>query len=230
MKRNLMILAMVLSLTMILAACGVREEVEPSGGATTSTETEDTMDESKDEPKEEVNDTETEDAQADTEEPEPEPEEEPEETSDKSEPSDGPLLPVGMSDGRGNELDFSDYEGKLLLVNFFGTWCHFCMEEMPDFQKFTEEYGDQATIVLVNALETESTDMAGVHEWYDSSGYTMPMIIDEDRSKTLDFYSAIQGYPTTFVYDENHNFLGYVGGKMEYAMLEQIVADYGPQQ
>lgn len=222
-----MILAMVLSLTMILAACGVKEEDKPAGNASTTTETE--------EPEAEVEEAAEQNDEVATDE-EPEATEEPEETeekedeSNKSQPSDGPLLPVGMTDGRGNELNFDDYEGKLLLVNFFGTWCHYCMEEMPDFQKFTEEYGDKATIVLVNALETENIDMAGVHDWYDSSGYTMPLIIDEDRSKTLDFYSVIQGYPTTFVYDADHNFLGYVGGKMEYSMLEQIMVDYGSDQ
>lgn len=139
-------------------------------------------------------------------------------------------LPDALPDGRGNMISFSDYEGKLLFVNFFGTWCTYCMQEMPDFQKFTEEYSDQATIVIVNALETEGGKTAeDIVAWYDGNDYTMPMVIDEDKSKTMDFYGAIQGFPTTFVYDENQIFLGYIPGMMDYAMLEQIVDTYAGQ-
>lgn len=225
MKKSLFIIAALLVLTMVLTACGVDKSLsdtnESSAGSSVKTEAETTEDEVEptkvdEEDTEEVDETET---SEETDEPDPEPEEEAK--------TEGPMLPVGMSDERGNAVDFSDYEGKLLLVNFFGTWCHYCMEEMPDFQKFTDNYGDQATIVLVNALETENVGIEGVHEWYDSEGYTMPMVIDVDRSKTEEFYGAIQGFPTTFVYDADQNFLGYVGGMMEYEMLEQIVADYG---
>ncbi|MDA3847501.1 MAG: redoxin domain-containing protein [Vallitaleaceae bacterium] len=142
--------------------------------------------------------------------------------------SDGPvlILPEGLPDGRDGIVDFADYEGKMLFVNFFGTWCTYCMQEMPDFQKFTDNYSDKATIVIVDALETESIDMQGVVDWYNENGYTMQLAFDTDKSKTAEYYGAIQGFPTTFVFDEDQNFLGYIGGMMDYTMLEQIMTDY----
>jgi cytochrome c-type biogenesis protein len=131
-------------------------------------------------------------------------------------------LPVSLPDGRGGELEFADYKGKMLFVNFFGTWCTYCMQEMPDFQKFTDNYSDEATIVIVNALETENIDMQGVVDWYNESGYTMPMAIDEDQSKTIEFYGAISGFPTiSRIYTWNDG-LYFVGTNYERLLYEII--------
>jgi cytochrome c-type biogenesis protein len=159
---------------------------------------------------------------------EPEQEEVPEEDNQSS---DGPdlILPVELPDGRGGMTSFSQYEGKMLFVNFFGTWCTYCMQEMPDFQTFTENYSDSATIVIVNAFETEDITMDEVVEWYNENGYSMPMVFDEDQSKTAEFYGAIQGFPTTFVFNEQQEFLGYIGGMMDYSMLEEVMTNYSGQ-
>ena len=219
MKKIITMIMVVTLLSVILAGCSSEPDVEriEVGGSTTEGV----------EPSDEVDDSEPaveEDTQPEPTE-EPDVEEEAEETSEESELA----LPDFLPDGRGNDIAFSDFEGKMLFVNFFGTWCTYCMQEMPDFQRFTEAYGDQATIVIVNALETESISMEEVVEWYDDNGYTMPMVFDEDKSKTLDYYGAIQGFPTKFVFDENQNFLGYIPGMMEYSMLEEIMATYSGQ-
>jgi len=142
--------------------------------------------------------------------------------------TDGPvlLLPEPLPDGLGGLVDFNNYKGKMLFVNFFGTWCTYCMQEMPDFQKFTDNYSDSASIVIVNALETENIDMQGVVDWYNENGYTMQLAFDVDKTKTGEYYGAIQGFPTTFVFDGDQNFLGYIPGMMDYTLLEQIMTDY----
>lgn len=226
MKKLSGLIALLAAMVLVLSACSSepQEDLSTAGTQVDS----DTKAEA---PTEDTDVAETEDvAEEDTQvAEEPAVEEEPE--AEETVANEGPALPVSMPDGRGNEIEFDQYKGKLLLVNFFGTWCTYCMQEMPDFQKFTENYSDVANIVIVNALETEKAGVGveGVVEWYEDNGYTMQMVIDEDKSRTIDFYGAIQGFPTTFVYDADQNFLGYIPGMMDYALLESIVSEYGPQ-
>lgn len=215
---------MVLTLTgVLLAGCAEEPTVKEMDVETSENDDADASGASTDTPVDEGDNTEaTQETDEDT--------EEVEETSNESSEENELPLPDALPDGRGNMISFSDYEGKMLFVNFFGTWCTYCMQEMPDFQKFTEEYADTATIVIVNALETEGgKTMDDIVEWYDENGYTMPMVIDEDKAKTMDFYGAIQGFPTTFVYSEDQQFLGYIPGMMDYATLEQIMDAYSGQ-
>lgn len=57
-----------------------------------------------------------------------------------------------MQDGTAQKL--SDLRGRLVLVNFWATWCAPCKEEMPDLQRIADERGDQVVVVGVNKLET----------------------------------------------------------------------------
>ena len=43
-------------------------------------------------------------------------------------------------DSEGNEVQLSDYVGKPIVLNFWATWCYYCKEEMPDFDKAYEAY------------------------------------------------------------------------------------------
>ena len=59
-----------------------------------------------------------------------------------------------MTDQYGNIHALSDYEGKVIFLNFWGTWCPPCRAEMPDIQKLYEEYasqGDDAEVVILGA-------------------------------------------------------------------------------
>lgn len=138
-------------------------------------------------------------------------------------------LDFELSDGRGNQVNLNDYKGngKVLFVNFFTTWCHFCMDEMPEFQKAVDTYKDNLQVLIVDVnFDSAEKSVADVVKWYDNEGYTIPMVIDEDGSKTSEFYPYVQGYPTTFVYGPDGSFLGYLSGAMDETMISQIMDQY----
>lgn len=152
------------------------------------------------------------------------------ETSEKTteETTENPLpINFEMSDGRGNLVNLSEYnKDKILFLNFFTTWCGYCMEEMPGFQKIYEKYSDDIEIVIVNVNhDPGEVSVDEVLKWYDESGYTFPMVIDEDGIKMEAFYPYVEGYPTTFVYDKDGSFLGYIPGALDETTMTQIIED-----
>jgi thiol-disulfide isomerase/thioredoxin len=57
-----------------------------------------------------------------------------------------------MAGGHAHQL--SELRGRVVLVNFWATWCAPCKEEMPDLQRLADEYGDAVTVLGVNKLES----------------------------------------------------------------------------
>lgn len=76
----------------------------------------------------------------------------------------------------GGELTLSDYEGKVILLNFWATWCGPCVREMPAFPQLLEKYGDDLAVVAVDLREDSETVAAFIAE----KGYDFPVVLDTD--------------------------------------------------
>lgn len=126
-----------------------------------------------------------------------------------------------LDDGKGNEYSISDYKGKLLLVNFFTTWCTYCVEEMPHFQKIYDKYRlDDVAILGVNVI-TDANEMPkeDVLNWIAEKKITFPIVFfDDDEEAIKNYY--INGYPTTYVIDKEGYIVGYVNA-LDEEMLEK---------
>lgn len=149
--------------------------------------------------------------------------------ADLSDEEKAKLFPINfeLADSKGTPFNLADHEGKILFLNFFTTWCGYCMDEMPEFQKTYESYKDDIEIVIVNVnFDAGEKSKEDVIAWYDDAGYTFPMVIDEEGDKTADFYSYIQGYPTTFIYGPDGSFLGYLSGALDEPTMLQIIEKY----
>lgn len=108
----------------------------------------------------------------------------------ESSPSDGgkkePLAPVEVGDEYrdftvtltdGTEFTLSDHEGSVILLNFWATWCGPCVREMPAFPMLLEKYGEELTLLAVNAGEAEKT----VKSFLEKNGYEFPVAADPDN-------------------------------------------------
>ena len=74
----------------------------------------------------------------------------------------------------GSEFTLSDHEGKVILLNFWATWCGPCVGEMPAFEQLQETYGEDLVLLAVNSGEDEGTVKAFLEE----NGYTFPVALD----------------------------------------------------
>ncbi len=93
----------------------------------------------------------------------------------------------------GGTFILSEHKGKVVLLNFWATWCGPCVGEMPAFQDLYEEYGDKIKILAVNCME----DKASVDQFIQDTGYTFPISYDEDGTVCYTYPSS--GIPYTLV-------------------------------
>ncbi len=110
-----------------------------------------------------------------------------------SEGDTAPDFTASLTDG--TVFTLSEQQGKVVLLNFWATWCGPCVREMPAFEKLHEEYGEDVAILAVNCMEDEGI----VDAFLDESGYTFPIAYDTEGDIILKYPS--QGIPYTLVID-----------------------------
>lgn len=89
------------------------------------------------------------------------------------------LLNTIMEDGEGNRTSFYHLLNKPTIINVWASWCPPCREEMPYFQSFYEEYGDQIDFIMINGIGSRPTEtMEVAKSFLSESNYTFPVYYD----------------------------------------------------
>jgi peroxiredoxin len=108
----------------------------------------------------------------------------------------GPAPEVALTDLQGREVHLSDFRGKVVLLNFWATWCKPCKEEMPAMQASYDKLRDKGFVVLaVNELE----DTERVAEHIRTHHHTFPVVMDHNN-KVANRYGVV-GLPASFLID-----------------------------
>lgn len=119
-----------------------------------------------------------------------------------------PIEDFELEDLNGSKIRLSDYKGKIVLLNFWATWCPPCRQEMPYFQEIYEEYKDDDVVVLtVNSTSVElrgGTDSEqaekNAREFVKDNGYTFPVLLDKN-DEVWAIYQQ-RGIPANYVIDK----------------------------
>ncbi|OLN23270.1 thiol-disulfide oxidoreductase [Domibacillus antri] len=98
-----------------------------------------------------------------------------------------------LTDLDGEQHRLSDYEGKGVFLNFWGTWCEPCKKEMPYMEKLAKEYEGQVEVLAVNVGESNFQ----VKNFAEQYGLTFPIAID--KGKEVQETYGINPLPTTFM-------------------------------
>lgn len=93
----------------------------------------------------------------------------------------------------GGSITLSDYQGKLVFINFWATWCIPCRDEMPSMQTLWERYKDQDFVILGVAADHNTKQVAEFVEEFDLS---FPILLDTD-GKVRNTYEVV-GLPMTY--------------------------------
>lgn len=120
-----------------------------------------------------------------------------------------------VQDWDGNEVKFSDYVGKPIVLNFWAHWCGPCQMEMPEFNAAYERLGGEVTFLMVH----EGAAVEDGKEKVTEGGYTFPVVFDVDSSAG-NLY-GITAFPTTFFIDKEGNLQAYYMGAMDADLLQQ---------
>jgi thiol-disulfide isomerase/thioredoxin len=115
------------------------------------------------------------------------------------------------------------YEGKVVVVNFWASWCGPCRQEQPGLQRLWEEYGDRGVqFIGVNFRD----DLAAAREYVREFGVTYPSVVDADGGVAHAF--SVPYLPATVLVDSSgdlrYRLLGAQSESTVRARLEELLA------
>jgi thiol-disulfide isomerase/thioredoxin len=107
-----------------------------------------------------------------------------------------------LEDLNGKKWTLSELRGKIVLVNFWATWCPPCRAEMPSLDDIYAHYQNDGLVILSITDENPST----VNSFLQGKNYHPPVLIDSDRVVNNEFH--VEGIPQTFVFDRDGKLTG----------------------
>lgn len=121
-----------------------------------------------------------------------------------------------LTDANGTSVKLSDYRGKVVLLNFWATWCGPCQVEIPWFVEFEQEYKSKGFEVVGIAMDEEGWKMVKPYVAEHKMNYRVLL----GNDSVTELYGGVDSLPTTFIIDRDGKFAfsPHIGlaGKNEY--------------
>jgi thiol-disulfide isomerase/thioredoxin len=135
--------------------------------------------------------------------------------------------PVGDVSGttlEGRHLDLASYRGKVVVVNFWGSWCNPCIAEADSFGEVSREFASKGVAFV--GIDVRDPSKAQALHFQQVHHVDYPSIYDESETLALRVPHAIPAStPTTIVIGRDGNILAKVTGGIEYTNLKKLVED-----
>jgi cytochrome c biogenesis protein CcmG/thiol:disulfide interchange protein DsbE len=122
------------------------------------------------------------------------------------------------TDLAGRRIDLKDYRGKVVLLNFWATWCAGCQIELPKFAMWQKEYG-AAGLQIVGVSMDDSA--APVRRTVRRLNLDFPVVMGDARLG--DAYGGVLGLPVTYLIDRDGRIEAQIKGEADLAALESRV-------
>ncbi|OGW74824.1 MAG: hypothetical protein A2Z72_06090 [Omnitrophica bacterium RBG_13_46_9] len=130
----------------------------------------------------------------------------------------GKALDFELQDINGNRLRLSDRSGRIIILNFFATWCPPCRMEMPDFNQIAKEYKNDVEVIAVNIA---GENLSIVRDFVDANKLEFPVAIDNNTANKL--YGPINAIPVTVIIDKDFNIVRrYIGMRTKEVFVRDI--------
>ena len=137
-----------------------------------------------------------------------------------------------LTDQFGTEHTLSAYKEKVVFLNFWTTWCPYCVQEMPEIEDLYHELGENRENVIILGIGApnsyDTVDEKGITDFLEQHGWTYPVLMDK-TGKIFEIYGA-QSLPTTWLIRADGNLMGYVPGAMDKETMMNLIRqtqDYG---
>lgn len=123
----------------------------------------------------------------------------------------------------GRLYPISEAEGKVMLINFWATWCPPCVAEMPDLQELYRDYGSEVEFLFV-ARDRESR----VKRFIEKKGYEIPVYYEKGLTPKILYNLAL---PTTFIIDSKGQLIEAYAGERDWnspevqALLDRLLEE-----
>ena len=120
----------------------------------------------------------------------------------------------------GEEYSLIDFKGKVIVLNFWATWCGPCVHEMPDLEKLYQNYNEKGLQVLGLTLQSKKKQIPGKIK---KTGVTYPILLDAESA--VNTYGPFNAVPTTFIINRKGEIVKQIVGARSYKQFENMIKD-----
>lgn len=131
----------------------------------------------------------------------------------------GPAPAWTLKDISGKPVSAADFKGKVVVVDFWATWCGPCKEEIPGYVELQKKYADRGLVIVGVSLDQQGPPV--VKRYADSVKINYPLVMGDD-AVVADF-GGIEAIPTTFLIDREGRIRHKKVGSMETAEYEAVL-------
>ena len=116
---------------------------------------------------------------------------------------------IVLYDQYGKKHNLEEYKGKVVFINFWATWCGYCVQELPAFEKLYKEFGENKKEEIIKFLSKKKV--------------TYPVLFDETGRSFQEY--GIRFFPTSFVVNKKGYLEGYIGGAISEEQLRKALKE-----
>jgi cytochrome c biogenesis protein CcmG/thiol:disulfide interchange protein DsbE len=137
-----------------------------------------------------------------------------------TQPTSGPAPQFTLTTYDGANFNLADMRGKVVVLNFWGSWCIPCRTEAPELERLSQEYADRGVaFVGVAYLDTEEDSLAFMEE------FNVTYLNGLDVGSRISDLYRLQGVPETFIIDQEGNIAYFFAGPINAEELDAQLAN-----